>query len=1208
MSQDTHSTFAFRATTALVALVCALLISAALVTSPASAAFEQVGCFAGSFPGLTQSCKPIDPEKETFGEEVQLGGVDGMAVNSTGAGSVPPGTVYAAGRTGQDNGTRISMYVPSGAGLQFAEGWTLERESPGDHPERCGPLVGTACAPRVAAPANPNAGNVAVDPTTGNVFSRQSANPSAGDYIYEWSPDGSDLISTFGEAAGFGKTIPDTPEKVHNLSGAIGVDPEGRAYIYDEDFPGNHRLMVFEPTDPGHDEYVYAGTSLDVAVARGGYPGRGPVFDAAGNLYMAEREHIDVFDPGHPTDPPLCRFDEPKSGIASITVDPQTGEVFFFSNRKAPGSEFKLIHQLGPCDQQTGEFEEIGSLQVKPERDDLSALAFDPLRPIDPSRAPGVLYGAAPGPEPYTVGTGEPGQSSLGYIFAHARELPPLIEAQSVAHVGSTTAELGALIDPRGSKTHYVFQYLNEAAYLQAGESFAPAAEAPLGGADLPNATGVQSVAVALTALSPDTAYRYRVLAFSHCVVGEPNKECSAAGAAQRFHTFPLEALGLPDGRAYELVSPPRKNGGEVFPASGLESGLCYPNSCQPGLNSARSPMQSDPAGEAITYEGFPFSETGGAVGPNQYISRRGKGGWHTITLSPEQQTDGKGTGEAYRAFDPGLSLGILYQTDPVLSPAAPEGYANLYAQDTADPFALNPLLVQGPPNRPEGGLNLTYVGASADLSRVFFEANDALTGQTPFAPAAVDGGKSENNLYEWADGAQALVNVAPGNAITGPGAAIASPSPDSHPVSEDGSRVFWTDKAGQLYVREDGELSMAIPGPGKFLSASTDGSKVLLTNGRLLNVDEPAVEPTDLTQGQGGFEGIVGQSDDLSRLYFVDTEVLAGAGQNDQGASALAGENNLYGWHQGALSFIATLSNTDSGYFGTNDWSPYPSRRTAQASPSGRYLAFLSHVPLTGYDNTGPCLFELAGGKTPVGFFKDAPCAEVFLYDSAPETLACVSCNPSNASPLGPSRLPLIISSNSSSAVPQPRYLTDQGRLFFDSADSLSPSDTNEGSVPGRAAEDVYEFEPQGLGSCERPDGCLHLISAGHEPLDSNFLAIDSAGDNVFFTTRDQLVLKDRDHAMDLYDARVKGGFPDEAETDPTGCQGEACQPQVTPPAPIVPATSALAGDGNFAEPEPKPCRKSKVRKHGKCVNRHKSNQHHKRHRRANSDRRASQ
>ena len=113
---------------------------------------------------------------------------------------------------------------------------------------------------------------------------------------------------------------------------------------------------------------------------------------------------------------------------------------------------------------------------------------------------------------------------------------------------------------------------------------------------------------------------------------------------------------------------------------------------------------------------------------------------------------------------------------------------------------------------------------------------------------------------------------------------------------------------------------------------------------------------------------------------------------------------------------------------------------------------------------------------------------------------------------------------------LPQPRYLGNSGRLFFDSQDSLSAFDTNEG------VEDVYQFEPEGVGGCGREGGCVGLISAGSEAVDSNFLAADESGKNVFFTTRDRLVGADTDELIDLYDAREGGGFPPPVSEPPPG------------------------------------------------------------------------
>ena len=146
--------------------------------------------------------------------------------------------------------------------------------------------------------------------------------------------------------------------------------------------------------------------------------------------------------------------------------------------------------------------------------------------------------------------------------------------------------------------------------------------------------------------------------------------------------------------------------------------------------------MQSAPSGEAIVYEGTPFDPEEGAVIENQYLARRTAAGWQTANLSPKllQNTNVQG----YKAFDVGLDQGVLSQVSPALSPEAPPEYANLYSQPSADPLALGPLLTAAPPNRPAAGpgsFTISYAGASADFSRVFFAANDALSEAGEFAP-----------------------------------------------------------------------------------------------------------------------------------------------------------------------------------------------------------------------------------------------------------------------------------------------------------------------------------------------------------------------------------------------------------------------------------------------------------------------------------------
>ena len=92
----------------------------------------------------------------------------------------------------------------------------------------------------------------------------------------------------------------------------------------------------------------------------------------------------------------------------------------------------------------------------------------------------------------------------------------------------------------------------------------------------------------------------------------------------------------------------------------------------------------------------------------------------------------------------------------------------------------------------------------------------------------------------------------------------------------------------------------------------------------------------------------------------------------------------------------------------------------------------------------------------------------------------------------------------------------------------------------------------------------------------------MDESGKNVFFTTRDQLTLKDKDELIDLYDAREDGGIPAETEVARTECQGEACQaPGLAGGA--QPRTR-LAGSGNVRRRrQTSQGKKRKAKKHAK-------------------------
>jgi hypothetical protein len=1104
------------------ALLSALVL--ALIAVPAAANFETVKTFE-------------DPAgQETLNRT-------GLAANTTGAGGVPAGTLYEGGGSLQGAGG-INRY-----------------NAKGESQSNFGGGFGSF--------------GVAVWQSMGCVFALKGENGGKGGEVRVFSADGSKQIASFGGGANTPfETIAESPGKIHEtLAGAsIAVDSAGKVYVADQANLGSEsRIMVFEPEKPGDCEhYAYAGQASDIATPL--HALTRPVVDPAGNLYLIDSETKIEELPGGEPGPPSCEFNFPAGGIKALALDPLNGKLFYFTYKDKEAR----IHVLSPCNGE-GKFEELKAeaitLASKPEN--LEALAFNPTLTWEPERPAGVLYAAS-----YSHNFPEP-----NYIFALPFSRKPVVESESVANVATITATLRAQINPKGSTTRFAFQYLSEAAYQanEPAERFAGASEAPLGGAILGGGQSPLTAVAGVVGLSPDTAYRYRVIATSHCNAEDEAEVCEDSGSAQAFRTFPIEALGLPDKRAYELVSPAQKNGGEVFPANPRIYSCT--EECKPGKITQRFPLQSAPGGDAVAYEGFSFSFGEGAATINEYVSRRTESGWQTVNPTPPL-FQGKGGG--YQALDSSLDTALFYREElPPLSPEAPEDYPDLYLQPSADPTALSPLLREAPPNRPEGELKLEYATATADFSHLLFAANDALTGPTAFALEAEDGGKAKFNLYESSGEGLRLVNVQPGNVETTPGAVFGSgfklsqERDDfinldfSHAISDDGSRIFWSSESGQVYLRVNGEETLEVADhAGKFLTASADGLEVLLGDGCLYAVATESCE--DLTQGEGGFEGILGQSEDLSSIYFTDSAALTPeAEENANGEHAKAGKDNLYSWQEGDLSYIATLNPEDH-----SDWVVAPVMRTAEASPDGRFLAFVSQARLTGRDNTGPC--ARSEGKIISG-----PCPEAFLFDSQSGQLSCPSCNPSGEAPLGPAHLPRI-GTNGTSPYPQPRYLLDDGRLYFDTQDSLIPADTNDG------VEDVYQYEPEGVGekgTCERAEGCVNLISAGTEPVDSNFLAIDKTGKNIFFTSRDRLVLKDKDDAIDLYDAREDGGIPSETEAARGECQGEACQPLVSPPNDPTPGSSSFEGAGNVVE--------AKAKKH-----RHKKKRHAKKHRRAKHNR----
>src|SRR6188474_200752 len=792
---------------------------------------------------------------------------------------------------------------------------------------------------------------------------------------------------------------------------------------------------------------------------------------------------------------------------------------------------------------------------------------------------------------------------------------PPQISDQFATEVGRDEAAVKAEINPRfWADTTYRVQY--GIGKCSNGDCTETSAAAVLTGR-ITNES-LRTAGVSLSGLEPGTTYHYRFLAES--TGGGP-----VIGQERTFRTFAATIApepcsndefrggpsgALPDCRAYEMVSPVDKEGGEA-------ALWIFRNSARPDEIEID---QAAPSGDRFTYTSstaFADSESAGFV--SQYLAKRLASGWVSKGISPPRTfTPVLATAtfhNEFGGFSEDLCTGWLanYSLAPLVTDAIPK-YTNLYRQDScAEPLSYEALTTVVPPARPANLYALRVRGFSDNGSHTVFTANDELhpkapTLSDPFAPL----------LYEIVEGELRFVCYLPnGNPSPLPCSvgtrtdSGADYSSHQNAISADGSRIYWTAYSdsqagvdlGTIYLRLDGQKTLKVSSlvatdPAYFWTAADDGSKAIFTFASGPRQDE--LYEFDLAKAEAGDPeatkliakrviGPMGASEDLSRVYFASAEDLDGAGEGSKGA------RNLYlyeadpGGDAGSFSFIMALAEKDvlaANAAGNlqrrvKPIGLSPGNRGARISPDGNYAVFMSFAgpTPTGFDNRDLAIRE--------------PAAEVYRYDAEAKELLCVSCNPTGVRPEGEPFYPLAARIQGWKLNHHaPRVLSDDGsRVFFESYEALSPEDTN-------GVLDVYQWEEPGSGSCtessptfyEANGGCIDLISSGTSDSQSIFLDTDPSGDNVFFGTRSSLVGADTE-LNDVYVARVGGGFPDPPPPTPA-CEGQGCA-GAGPPAPpdAGAATAAFEGPGNVVKSTPQRCRRGfrKVRRSGKarCVKR---------------------
>jgi hypothetical protein len=810
----------------------------------------------------------------------------------------------------------------------------------------------------------------------------------------------------------------------------------------------------------------------------------------------------------------------------------------------------------------------------------------------------------------------------------------PTVEEESTLDVAATSATLSARLDANEVETEYRFEYGPTGAYGQVAPVPSGTVGAEFAGAEV--STHVQGLmpntkyhyrVVAVnslgTAMGEDRMFQTQGTGAGSTLldgrewemVSPPQKHgAQIYGIAQGFEAQDdaVQAAANGDALAY-LTSAPTEGTPpgyslvesllSVRGADGWRTqDISTPHSVPTGLStSAEYRLFSSDLAQGIVQPHGPFEPALSAEASGQTAYLR--------TNYPSGDVGDLCTNSCYRPLVTGK---------PPYANVPPGTEFDRYGSETI--FPCNPKWICGP----------QFADATPDLEHVMLYTEQTLTATpTAIEPLVHEGLQGAGGfLYEWSDGQLTPISVLPNGELAN-FAALGGPLQRDvqHAISNDGSRVFWSAEWGSaepglyMYDVPKGETVKLAPTTGeegrtsRFQTASNDGSRMFFTTGNRLTADSgggPGIEEGDLYEceivelsgslqcdlsdltpinGAGESAGVLGTvlgaSEDGSYVYFVANGVLApGAvpGQCSSSGSPSA-RCNLYLYHDGVTKLVAVLANEDGVDWSRDRPGNSLSEETARVSPDGRWLAFMSDRELTGYDNR-----DAVGGQ------RDE---EVYLYDAQSGRLVCASCDPTGARPDGAAEEFSLVDgegvwrgrwlaanvpgwtpfypAGSGHAIYQSRFLSNSGRLFFNSHDALVPRDVN-------GTWDVYEYEPPGTGNCEtssatfreRSGGCIGLLSAGSSPEESAFLDAGEGGADVFLLTASKLSGADTDTALDVYDAHecsVASPCAATPASQPPPCTtGDACKAAPTPQPAIygAPASATFSGAGNVVPSAP--------------------------------------
>lgn len=635
----------------------------------------------------------------------------------------------------------------------------------------------------------------------------------------------------------------------------------------------------------------------------------------------------------------------------------------------------------------------------------------------------------------------------------------------------------------------------------------------------------------------------------------------------------------LPGCRVYEMVSPPYKEGYELF----LDT---YSSDGEKAIISSFATLDHTlGSGEEAGHSNF-------------YLAARYATGWRLSALNASSSQ-----------FVGQLLLGSEADDGETLwaqhTPAQPASFVRLYVRSPIGVYSLvgpdrpDESYEEEPSNAVDkaSATRLEPAATTHDFSHIVLQAfHDSQS--WPFDETV---GEPFRSLYEYSgtnNPAPLLVGVegekGSHDLIAKCGTVLGSESGSTYnALSVSGETIFFTVRScastpAEVYARVHGALISPSPAEtvhvsanvcktacgeesGKnFEGASEDGTRVFFTSTQKLT--ETAVDGTadgDATQGAcagtapntggcnlyeydmtrkslkaisigGEVRGVAGIAEDGSRIYYVSLAKPPSAGTNMFGEPPLAEQPNLYVYDTTSeeTKFIATLSAAND----SEDWAHEFPRPAEVARSNGRYLLFASAASQLTPDDTATSrqLFEYKaeGDGEPAELVRVTKGEEGFNEDG-------------NGVNVGVPTAPLA----ETGGFP--------GTDFKQTADPLNISKDGHtiafvtpGQLSARAVSaiqgcrSVYEFHTD---SNALSQGTVGLISDGRDiqgkagtPCGVGFLGMDGSGADIMFRTADPLLPPDVDGLQsDIYDARVNGGFAAASSplpcVAPGGCQASS-------------------------------------------------------------------